>query len=161
MKSKVLSSEMEMETQVEIFKFGGAALKDADHVRQAAQIIKNQQKAALIVVVSAMHKTTNALEKLLYSSRNEVQRDALLFQELRDYHQGIFLSLCPNSDLLEWDKLFEDLLIRLNRNDLSYDEHYDLVVAYGEYLSSYYRHKIPATGIDKCAQNRRKRSYCN
>ena len=49
---------------MKVFKFGGASVKDPDAVKNVANIIKNQSCGPLVVVVSAMGKTTNALEKL-------------------------------------------------------------------------------------------------
>ncbi|MFT4756336.1 MAG: aspartate kinase, partial [Vicingaceae bacterium] len=50
---------------MKVFKFGGASVKDAEGVKNAATIIEKQLDGRLVVVVSAMGKTTNALEKLL------------------------------------------------------------------------------------------------
>lgn len=47
-----------------IYKFGGASVKDANGVRNVAQIVHNADQP-LVIVVSAMGKTTNALEALL------------------------------------------------------------------------------------------------
>ena len=48
-----------------IYKFGGASVKDASGVKNIAQIIAERDKNDLLVVVSAMGKTTNSLEKLI------------------------------------------------------------------------------------------------
>ncbi|MBW7846234.1 MAG: aspartate kinase, partial [Bacteroidia bacterium] len=50
-----------------VFKFGGASVKDADAVRNVANIMKSHTEQPLLVVVSAMGKTTNALELLAHA----------------------------------------------------------------------------------------------
>ena len=50
-----------------VFKFGGASVKDAESVRNVARIIKTENSESLVVVVSAMGKTTNGFEALLSS----------------------------------------------------------------------------------------------
>ena len=52
---------------MQVFKFGGASVKDADGIKNLAAILKLQHPNNLLIVVSAMGKTTNALEKLAQS----------------------------------------------------------------------------------------------
>ena len=52
-----------------IFKFGGASVKDADAVRNLAQIVSQHKDEDIMLVVAAMGKTTNALEKTLANFR--------------------------------------------------------------------------------------------
>ncbi|MCL2131894.1 MAG: aspartate kinase, partial [Lentimicrobiaceae bacterium] len=49
---------------MKIFKFGGASIKDAEGVKNVADIIQSQMQQPLLIVVSAMGKSTNHLEKL-------------------------------------------------------------------------------------------------
>ena len=49
---------------MQVFKFGGASVKDADSVKNVASILKKHADRSTIVVISAMGKTTNALERL-------------------------------------------------------------------------------------------------
>ena len=61
---------------MKVFKFGGASVKDAEGVKNAAKIIESQLDDKLVVVVSAMGKTTNALElvvKNYFNNKNELQ----------------------------------------------------------------------------------------
>ena len=55
---------------MKVFKFGGASVKDAEAIKNLAQILNNYPAEKLLVVVSAMGKTTNALEKLSESYFN-------------------------------------------------------------------------------------------
>ena len=77
-----------------IYKFGGASIKDADAVRNLADILRNRWRTNLIVVVSAMGKTTNAIEGLISDKLD--QKD---FHEnsgiLKLYHLGICQELFP------------------------------------------------------------------
>jgi aspartate kinase len=49
---------------MQVFKFGGASVKDADGVKNVAEVLKQFPNEKLCVVISAMGKTTNALEQL-------------------------------------------------------------------------------------------------
>jgi len=49
---------------INVFKFGGASVKDADSVRNMASIVSNHLSDSLVVVISAMGKTTNAIERI-------------------------------------------------------------------------------------------------
>ena len=99
---------------MKVFKFGGASVNSADAVRNMAQIVKNHlESETLVVVVSAMGKTTNLLEKLVpcdngapASCRQELR------QQLEDYHLDIAKSLIPNDGTLVTKVL--DLLHQLD-----------------------------------------------
>ena len=83
---------------MKVFKFGGASVNSADAVRNMAQIVKNHlESEPLVVVVSAMGKTTNLLEKLVPGSAGVSSANALR-QQLEDYHLDIAKSLIPNDD---------------------------------------------------------------
>ena len=73
-----------------VFKFGGASVKDPAGVRNVASIIRDHGDKSLVVVVSAMAKTTNALEKLT-QYYIEGQTDAMMkvFGEVRQFHLDI------------------------------------------------------------------------
>ena len=82
-------SKFEKKTSMKVFKFGGASVKDADAVRNIG-IILRKYKEPLVVVVSAMGKTTNALERVLnahVSGDREKARAEL--DQVRDYHMSI------------------------------------------------------------------------
>ena len=87
---------------MKVFKFGGASVNSADAVRNMAQIVQNHlDDEPLVVVVSAMGKTTNLLEKIVpcdngapAGCRQELR------QQLADYHLTIANSLIPNDQTL-------------------------------------------------------------
>ena len=79
---------------MKVFKFGGASVKEAAGVRNLAEIIKNQGEGNAVVIVSAMGKTTNALEEVvkLYADRRLAEaRDR--WQSVQHYHETIIHQL--------------------------------------------------------------------
>ena len=124
-----------------VFKFGGASIKDADSVRNMLSILKSFEHEKLLVVVSAMGKTTNALEALLTHARNRDQHNfEKEFQQLKKYHHsivsGIFNTDEYNSIQIQLETMFTALEKEYSRKDIEYDQHYDATVSYGELLST-------------------------
>ena len=75
---------------MKVFKFGGASVNSADAVRNMAQIVQTHlEKEPLVVVVSAMGKTTNLLEKLVPTDSSLNTQHSSLRQQLEDYHLDI------------------------------------------------------------------------
>ena len=64
---------------MEVFKFGGASVKDASAVRNVGSILSRYEGQKLIVVVSAMGKTTNKLEDIVAA---KIAQDFILYTEL-------------------------------------------------------------------------------
>ena len=67
---------------IKVFKFGGASVKDADAVKNVASILSLYKEDKIAVVISAMGKTTNALERLLnayYFNTDKKNRNLILF----------------------------------------------------------------------------------
>ena len=124
-----------------VFKFGGASVNSADAVRNMARIVQTHlESEPLVVVVSAMGKTTNLLEKLVPGIQVDEDR-TLLRQQLEDYHLGIARSLFPNEDSIIGK--VRDLLTQLDRTIASlspseeqYNFNYDQVVSFGELIST-------------------------
>jgi aspartate kinase len=123
-----------------VFKFGGASIKDAPSVQNIQQIIKQfGQGQPLVVVVSAMGKTTNALEAILQAFWEGDDYEALI-QNLQEYHtkiaQGIFWDK-KNPIFEELAQYFQTLRQTLVRQTHTvFNELYDQVVSVGELLSS-------------------------
>ncbi len=122
-----------------IYKFGGASVKDANGVRNVAQIIRNADYP-LVIVVSAMGKTTNALEALLqaYIDSDRIALEQH-FNTLRHYHQTIIDDLMGENSAYQpyFEKLMSSLYSRLMQDpSLNYDFEYDQLVCYGELLST-------------------------
>jgi len=123
---------------MKVFKFGGASVKDAEAVRNVAVIIA-QYIDPLVIVVSAMGKTTNALEEI-FRLRYAGQPCEIPLQACQDYHTGILSNLFPDkSDKVYTavNEQFGQLRTYLqNMRFGDYDEHYDQVVSAGELISS-------------------------
>lgn len=126
-------------TKTQVFKFGGASIKDADSIKNLANIFRNRLRKNLIIVVSAMGKTTNSLEELLELRINEedwYRKSAIL----ESYHYSICEELFPEghsvfSRIKNW---FTQLKNELERpvSKENYDEAYDRIVAFGELIAT-------------------------
>lgn len=121
---------------MKIFKFGGASLKDPDAVRNMATILKNYHHEPVVVVVSAMAKTTNALERLLqaYSTKGDFQAE---IKTLRQFHSSMISALLDEAEpvIARLDEHLDDL-IKVLHTEGDDDWKYDQVVSAGEVISS-------------------------
>lgn len=124
-----------------VFKFGGASVKDANAVRNVSHILSLFPKDHLIVVVSAMGKTTNAMEEIVDSlwNRNE-KRYMELIEDRYQFHQLIVAELFPEKHYFiyqQMEELFESLKKRFHQpiSD-NYNFEYDQIVSLGEVLST-------------------------
>jgi aspartate kinase len=121
-----------------VFKFGGASLKDADSIRNMANIVESYTDD-LIIVVSAMGKTTRALHKLVteYFNNRDFNSDLNLFW---DFHQQIIRGLeIENDENLKsiLGKISSELNMKLSQKPtLDFDYEYDQIVCLGEIISS-------------------------
>ena len=122
-----------------VFKFGGASVKDSKGVRNLLKIVKSYSDN-LIVVVSALGKSTNALEKILDLSYTNSEECKHQLDALKEYHLGILLELFENKGHFiykEINRLFEELNTALFKSNIKdYNCKYDQVVPYGELLST-------------------------
>ena len=122
-----------------VFKFGGASVNSADAVRNMAHIVQSHLGAEpLVVVVSAMGKTTNLLEKLVPGVSSETSQ---LRQQLESYHLDIAKGLIADDQSLVAKvrsllQQFDDTVASLNPVADDYNYNYDQVVSYGELLST-------------------------
>jgi aspartate kinase len=124
---------------MKVFKFGGASLKNAPAVRNMQRILEMYTRDRLVIVVSAMGKTTNALESIFNKKLREIDYSAEL-ENLYKFHFEIGKELFgPEQHVHRVIRpVFEELEARL-RNHISpdnYDEGYDGVIPYGEIFSS-------------------------
>lgn len=123
-----------------VFKFGGASVKNADAVRNIAGILK-EQKGHIIVVISAMGKTTNRLENVIekYTTKDAPGLQSEV-DELKKYHYEIIDDLFDNKNhpvYNDTEKLLNDLQRELDREpSLSFDHDYDQIICFGELLST-------------------------
>jgi aspartate kinase len=131
-----------------VFKFGGASVKDADSVRNVSNIIRGFSKENLVVVVSAMGKTTNALEQVVNARviANDQAMAKQHLEEVRMFHAQIMKSLFPDSSnpvfnrvnnvFVEVDWCLED------EPSKGYDFVYDQIVSAGELFSTIIVHEF-------------------
>ncbi len=126
-------------SQISVFKFGGASVKDASAVKNVGNIITNYKGGAnLVVIVSAMGKTTNALEVLVKLGFNKQDFDDEL-KELLKFHLDIIDGLFTDKTTIvkEVSQIFEEIKIILNTNNSTeYNYLYDQVVSLGEVIST-------------------------
>lgn len=125
---------------MKIYKFGGASVKDAAGVRNLHRIVSAADDK-LVVVVSAMGKTTNALESVLDSFFNRKPDLDAKIQAIVDYHETIVSELfTPKNRYLADEKLsqlYADLRADVAlKPSLSYDYEYDRIVSFGELIST-------------------------
>ncbi|MEI8046110.1 MAG: aspartate kinase [Bacteroidota bacterium] len=125
---------------LKVFKFGGASVKDADSVRNVAEILQKNAPEKLVVIVSAMGKTTNALEKVLTAWYENDERLNAFLQEVISYHEVIIKALFPDKNhpvYFKTDLLFGELEGNLSTlPSLNYDFDYDQIVCFGELIST-------------------------
>lgn len=135
---------------MKIYKFGGASVKSAEGVKTLASIIKNESMP-LVVVISAMGKTTNMLEAVVDSYFNQKPDLMANVAIVKDFHQKIVDELYKGqSDVYRRvAEIFEILeKIILQKPSLSYDFEYDRIVSLGEILStSVVSHYLNEVGI--------------
>lgn len=127
---------------MKVFKFGGASIKDIDHIKHVGNIVKEYSKeSSLLIVISAMGKTTNALEKVAENFYNGNSNEALkLFDDIKKQHLDIakyLLVLNFNECIEKMADLFTEIEWLLHDKPVwSYDYYYDQIVCIGELLST-------------------------
>ncbi len=125
-----------------VFKFGGASLKSPEAIRNVASIIKAHQKEKLLVVLSAMGATTDALEKIIELAQLE-KNYAHELHAINTYHIEIIESLFshPKNLIEKLNSLIEEIKINVLKKG-EYDFIYDQVIGYGEIISSVIVHAL-------------------
>lgn len=122
-----------------VFKFGGASVNSVDAIRNMAQIVGNYLDKPLVIVVSAMGKTTNLLEQVVPGvPKSETERRELLSQSA-EYHLDIARQLFGsenNPTITKIKELFRQLDTYSAMEPSSYNYDYDQVVSFGELIST-------------------------
>ncbi|MCH5718684.1 aspartate kinase [Niabella hibiscisoli] len=126
---------------VKVFKFGGASVNSVDRIKNVGDILVQYQNEQLLVVISAMGKTTNALEKVAEAFYQQKNEEALqLFEQVKQQHLNTAKYLLVTNYLtceaqlkdffteVEW--LLHDQPVR------EYDYYYDQIVCSGELMST-------------------------
>jgi aspartate kinase len=123
-----------------IFKFGGASVKDADGIKNVFSVLEKVGHEDTLLVISAMGKTTNALELVIknyFEKSNELHSS---LQDVRKYHNQILLDLFDDEEhdvFYAVNSHFADLeyFLRSNKSP-NYNFVYDQIVSYGEIVST-------------------------
>lgn len=125
---------------MQVFKFGGASVKDAASVKNVSDILRQFATEPTIVVISAMGKVTNKLEELVNAYTARLDTTETILNELRAYHAAILSELFPDQADPVYDEIenvFVELLWIIEEEpDLAYNYHYDQIVSLGEILST-------------------------
>ena len=127
---------------MKVYKFGGASVKDADGVKNIASILRNTSER-IFVIISAMGKTTNALERVheaFMANRNEQAHER--WCEVVDYHNQIIEKLFSETQQPKAKQALKFLADEMEmiigqcteRDD--FDKFYDKIVSFGELLST-------------------------
>ncbi len=123
-----------------IFKFGGASVKDATGVKNVVKVLQEGGFENTLVVVSAMGKTTNAMEAIVnayFDNKNELTG---ALQEVKNYHDTVLKPLFENKQHPVYKKvksLFDEIegFLAWNKSP-NYNFVYDQIVGYGELIST-------------------------
>lgn len=126
---------------VKVFKFGGASVKDSAAIQNVAEILTKYPEDSILVVISAMGKTTNKLEEVV--SAYQLSDEALflrLINDLEAFHSQILLALFSDRQRKIYqiiEAIFNQLRMRFSKPfSENYSFEYDQIVSLGEVLSS-------------------------
>lgn len=126
---------------MKVFKFGGASVNNVERIKNLGDILRQYAGEEILVVVSAMGKTTNALEKVTEAFYNNRKEEALgLFEQIKQQHltTAKYLLVTHYIDCETQLKNFftEVEWLLLDKPSRNYDYYYDQVVCTGELLST-------------------------
>uniref|UniRef100_UPI00404B4E4D aspartate kinase n=1 Tax=Gelidibacter sp. TaxID=2018083 RepID=UPI00404B4E4D len=125
---------------MQVFKFGGASVKDANGVKNVASVLQKVGYEKTLIVISAMGKTTNAIEVIIDNYFNNTSELQSSIQDVKKYHNAILLDLFDNEQHLVFKRvssLFDELSSFFDRNKSpDYNFVYDQTIGFGELASS-------------------------
>jgi aspartate kinase len=135
-----------------IFKFGGASVKDAEGIRNVHNVLQTVGFEDVLLVISAMGKTTNALEVVINNYFDKSPELQSSIQEVKKYHNQILLDLFEddkNAVFKDVNSLFAELDHFVSQNKSpNYNFVYDQIVSFGELISTtIISHYMGFTGI--------------
>lgn len=125
---------------MQVFKFGGASVKDANAVKNVAAILKRYEGKQLVVVVSAMGKITNALERLVDAYFYKRENAEAVLDEIKAFHLNIVDELFPEKSHSFYNDL-ENTFVEIqwaieDEPTGTYNFEYDQIVSMGEVIST-------------------------
>ncbi|MEO5905668.1 MAG: hypothetical protein ABIQ11_03005, partial [Saprospiraceae bacterium] len=126
--------------KIQVFKFGGASVKDAGAIKNVGTILQATAHRPLAIVISAMGKTTNALEDIIRTHYNQPENLPGMVEKLKNYHEEISIELLQGKEKQLLNDL-HDLWVELNwilEEDPhpDYNYHYDQIIVFGELAST-------------------------
>ena len=125
---------------MQVFKFGGGIIQDAHAIEKLHLILQQYQNEKIIVVLSAINKTTNSLEKLISEFLHDKKQFYVSLEKIKSFHLEVIQALRYTDDLpikQEVNSLFDEILKTFVSNeDKDFDFLYDQIVCYGELISS-------------------------
>jgi aspartate kinase len=138
---------------MQVYKFGGASVKDVESIKNVGQIIHKFAGRPLVMVVSAMAKTTNALEELTSCyMEGDDQKKLEIFNRIKKFHfdivNGLFPDKHPVTDLLEQSFFYLQRYIE-EKPSSHYNFEYDRIVSTGEIVST----QIISAWLNHCGVN--------
>jgi len=123
-----------------LFKFGGASVKDAEGIRNVYSVLQTVGFEDVLLVISAMGKTTNALEVVIKNYFEKSPELQSSIQEVKKYHNQILLDLFEddkNAVFTDVNSLFAELDHFINQNKSpNFNFVYDQIVSFGELIST-------------------------
>jgi aspartate kinase len=126
---------------MKVFKFGGASVNNIDRINQLTNILGSYKNEKILIVISAMGKTTNALEKVVEAFFNNKKEEALLlFKQVKENHLTTAKYLLVRNYLAAENQL-KDFFTEIewllhDKPQKPFDYYYDQVVCVGELLST-------------------------
>lgn len=125
---------------MKVFKFGGASIKDAASVRNVANVLNHYPNEEILIVVSAIGKSTNKLEQIVEAYVNQTGKCMELIEELRKAHFEIVDELFPADEHRvhnDVEILFTQLeIITTGKPVNTFNQVYDQIVSFGELIST-------------------------
>ncbi len=121
-----------------VYKFGGASVKNAQGIKRLAKLVE-QAPRPLVIIVSAMGKTTDALERVVNSFYKHDSNTVELIGIVEKFHWDIITELFPANHPVypQIKNLFQELYQSVKRQpSMNYDYEYDRIVSFGELLST-------------------------
>ena len=126
---------------MQVYKFGGASINSVERIKNVAKIISENLDNGLLVIISAMGKTTNALEAVVNAFFSGNKEEALqLFEQVKNNHNNTLKYLVTNNwleaSLRLKDFYTEAEWILHDKPNQGYDYYYDQIVCLGELMST-------------------------
>lgn len=123
-----------------VFKFGGASIKDADSIKNMVEVLKQTGHNNTLLVISAMGKTTNAMEAIVNAYFEDKSAIAGKITDTVDYHTAVMKDLFPHPQ----HRIYKDVKALIDEvngflawnKSPNYNFVYDQVVGYGELIST-------------------------